>query len=556
MRASVHQKKRRNEDRVRRCRLGTFPCAAKALIVASKHSKEVVMGGNIELTGPDLVEGVELNELPERKPFVGHARGEPIVLVRDGAQISALGGACTHYGAPLGDGLVVGDTLRCPWHHACFNLRTGEATGAPALDAIPCYSVQLKDGRITVGEKIAPPTKTAPSNSPNSVVLVGAGAASAAAAVALRQSGYQGSVVMVGDEPPSPIDRTNLSKDYLAGNAPEEWVPIRSLEYWQERNIAVEIGDPAVSLDTKQKKLTLQSGRVLSYGALLLATGAEAKRLPIAGASLPHVFTLRSLPDSRAIIAAATKAKRAVIIGMSFIGLEVAASLRARGVEVNIVGRDAVPLGRILGEELGRFIRALHEEHGVRFFTQLSPKAIHADSVELSDGQKLSADLVVMGVGVSPRTSLAEGAGLTIEDGVVVDELLRTSAPDVYAAGDIARYPEARLGQRVRVEHWVAAQRQGQAAARAMLGQGQPFRDVPFFWSQHYDVSLSYVGHATSWDTLEVLGKLSERDAAIVYRSAGRVLAVATLGRDRQSLAIEAAMESGDDSALEKALAE
>jgi NADPH-dependent 2,4-dienoyl-CoA reductase/sulfur reductase-like enzyme len=267
------------------------------------------------------------------------------------------------------------------------------------------------------------------------------------------------------------------------------------------------------------------------------------------------VLTLRSLPDSRAVIAAAAGAKRAVVIGLSFIGLETAASLRARGLEVEVVGLERVPLARVLGDELGRFVQGLHEEKGVRFHFESKPKAIRAGEVELEGGLRLPADLVIMGVGVRPRTALAQEAGLRVDNGGVVDELLRTSAPDVYAAGDIARYPEPRVGQPVRIEHFVVAQRHGQAVARAMLGLGSPFRDVPFFWSQHYDVSISYVGHAPAWDTAEVRGKIADRDAIVVYRQKGKALAVATLGRDQQSLAVEAAFESGDEQAIERALA-
>ena len=277
-------------------------------------------------------------------------------------------------------------------------------------------------------------------------------------------------------------------------------------------------------------------------------------RLPIDGAKQTHVFTLRTLADSRGIIAAASAARRAVIVGSSFIGLETAAALRMRGLEVDVVSRDRVPLERILGEDLGRFVQQLHEAHGVRFHLGTSPRAIRSEGVELEDGRTLAADLVVLGVGVRPRTALAEKAGLHVADGIVVDAFLRTSAPGIWAAGDCARYPEPRLGKPVRIEHWVVAERQGQAVARDMLGLGAPFRDVPFFWSQHYDVTLAYVGHAESWDAIELTGSLAERDAAVVYRHAGRALAVVTVGRDRQSLAIEAALERGDDAEVETLL--
>ena len=291
----------------------------------------------------------------------------------------------------------------------------------------------------------------------------------------------------------------------------------------------------------------LGSGRTLSYDALLLAMGAEPVRLAIEGATLPHVFTLRTLADARGIIAAAKVARRAVVVGSSFIGLEVAASLRARNLEVDVVSHDRLPLERVLGAQLGRFVQKLHEEHGVRFHLATSLRAIHPHAVELDNGRMLAADLVVLGVGVRPRTALAENAGLAVADGIIVDTLLRTSAPDIWAAGDVARYPEPRLGTSVRIEHWVVAQRQGQAVARDMLGLGVPFHEVPFFWSQHYDVTLAYVGHANSDAVIEVAGSLPKRDATVIYRHAGRVVAVVTIGRDRQSLAIEAALERNDE---------
>jgi NADPH-dependent 2,4-dienoyl-CoA reductase/sulfur reductase-like enzyme len=260
------------------------------------------------------------------------------------------------------------------------------------------------------------------------------------------------------------------------------------------------------------------------------------------------------LADSRAIIARAGEARQAVVIGASFIGLEVAASLRHRGLEVTVVGQEKVPLERALGQELGEFVRRLHEQNGVHFSLQDSPRLIRRDRVELRSGRSLDAGLVVLGVGVSPRTALAANAGLAVDQGVVVDENLRANAPDVYAAGDVATYPDPISGEHVRIEHWVAAERQGQAAARAMLGMGGPFRDVPFFWSQHYDVTISYVGCAPSWDQIELRGDVEGRNAAAIYRRQGRALAVATIGRDRTSLAAEAALEQGDTQALESVL--
>jgi NAD(P)H-nitrite reductase large subunit len=285
----------------------------------------------------------------------------------------------------------------------------------------------------------------------------------------LRAQGYEGPITLVGDEEPGPVDRPNLSKDYLGGNAPEEWIPLRTREYYQSIHVELLANDPADRIDTANRTATLRSGRVLNYGALLLATGAEPRSLTIDGVDLPHVFKLRTLADSRAIIARAAQAKQAVVIGCSFIGLEVAASLRHRGLDVTAVGPEKIPLERVLGRELGEFVRRLHEQNGVHFRLSDSPRIIRKDRVELNSGQSLEAGLVVLGVGVTPRTTLAEKAGLTVDDGIVVDENLRTSAPDVYAAGDVARYSDPISGERVRIEHWVVAERQGQAVARTML---------------------------------------------------------------------------------------
>jgi apoptosis-inducing factor 3 len=499
-----------------------------------------------ENTGPDLTLGIAIDSIAEGKMLRGHVGDDAVLLARRGNAFFAIGATCTHYGGPLAEGLVVGDTVRCPWHHACFSLRTGEAMRAPALNPVDCWSTEVRGGKVYVGGKVTPEEREAIASGPDSpqkIVIVGGGAAGFSAAEMLRRQRYDGAIVMLSDDAAPPVDRPNLSKDYLAGNAPEEWIPLRGDDFYAEHDIDLRLNTRVSAIDARTHEVALENGGKIAYDRLLLATGAEAVRLPIPGMDLPHVHTLRTLADCRAIISKASSARRAVVIGASFIGLEVAASLRARNVEVHVVAPEKRPMERILGPQMGDFVRSLHEEHGVVFHLEDSPTAIEAHQVRLKSGGAIEADLVVVGVGVRPRLALAEKAGLAIDRGVSVDEYLETSVPGIFAAGDIARWPDRHSGASIRIEHWVVAERQGQTAARNMLGAREKFASVPFFWSQHYDVPINYVGHAEAWDELAIDGDVAARDCVLRYKRAGRVLAVASIYRDVDSLMAEAAME-------------
>jgi NADPH-dependent 2,4-dienoyl-CoA reductase/sulfur reductase-like enzyme/nitrite reductase/ring-hydroxylating ferredoxin subunit len=497
---------------------------------------------------PDLRKGVPAGDLPDGGMRLGVVDGEDVIVVRRGDEYFAVGASCTHYHGPLAEGLVVEDTVRCPWHHACFSLRTGEALRAPALDPVACFRVEKTGDTVFVREKLESPKPrpkpAAAKAAPSAIVIVGGGAAGLAAADRLRREGFDGRLTLLSADDSPPVDRPNLSKDFLAGNAPDDWIPLRAPEYYRERGIELVLGARASSLDASAKQLRLEDGRTLGFDALLIATGAEPVRIPVDGADPKQLFYLRSFADSKAIVARAAGAGRVVVVGASFIGLEVAASLRKRGLAVDVVAPDAQPLGRVLGPELGRVVRGLHEEQGVTFHLGETVRHFAGRTVTLSGGGTVEADFLVLGVGVKPALALAESAGLALERGILVDPYLETSAPGVYAAGDVARWPDPHTGERIRVEHWVVAERQGQAAAANMLGAGEPFTAVPFFWSQHYDTAISYVGHAEKWDEVEVDGDPKALDAAVRFKLGGRVMAVATLGRDLDSLKAEAALET------------
>ncbi|TIS56492.1 MAG: pyridine nucleotide-disulfide oxidoreductase [Mesorhizobium sp.] len=503
--------------------------------------------GHSKLDGPDLVQGIAFADLPDGGKLVGHCGNEQVLLMRRGAEVFAIGATCTHYGGPLVDGLVVEDTVRCPWHHACFDLRTGEALRAPAFNPLACWSVEQRDDQIFVGEKrkrTAPKQRNgSPGQVPEKIVIVGGGGAGFAAAEKLRREHYQGSIVMLSNDEAPPVDRPNLSKDYLAGKAPEDWVPLRGESFYSKNDIDLRLNANVASIDARSGEVVLADGARTPYDRLLLATGAEPVRLTIPGADQPHVQTLRSFADCKAIIERAATARRAVVLGASFIGLEVAAALRSRNIEVHVVAPERRPMERVLGSQMGDFIRALHEENGVIFHLEDTASSIDGRKVTLSSGDTLTADFVVAGIGVRPRTGLAETAGLAVDDGVVVNAFLETSAPGIFAAGDIARWPDPHSGENIRVEHWVVAERQGQTAALNMLGYREKFAAVPFFWSQHYDVPINYVGHAGQWDEIAVDGDIIAKDCLLRFKREGSTLAVASIFRDIESLEAEVEME-------------
>lgn len=492
--------------------------------------------------GPDLGRGVPLSSLPLGGMLAGHVDGEPVLLSRFEDGVHAVGGRCSHYGAPLADGLAVDGEIRCPWHHACFSLRTGAALRAPAFAPLGRWRVDTVGDTVFVrGQDPAPPP-AAPATGPHPrrIVIIGGGGAGFAAAERLRGLGFEGALTMLSEDEAPPCDRPNLSKDYLAGTAEEDWIPLQGPEFYAEHRIDLRLGCVADAIDVGARQVLTGTGERIGYDALLLATGAAPRRLPLPGFDRGKVFALRSLADARAIVDACAGASTVAFVGAGFIGLEAAGALRTRGLEVHVIAPEAVPMERILGPEVGGFIAGLHRAQGVVFHLGASVKAFDGNAVVLADGSRVPAQVVVVGVGVSPRTGLAAAAGIAVEDGIVVDTCLRTSVPGIHAAGDVARYPWG--DERIRVEHWVHAQRQGQLAAANMLGANRPFTDVPFFWTHHQGVELRFTGVARGWDDVRIDGDPARHDFTARYFRAGELVAAASVGRDRENLEIEAGL--------------
>lgn len=505
------------------------------------------MAVSAKLSGPDLASGVMEDLLKDGESLLGHVGGESVLLVRQDGSYFAVGAKCSHYGGPLNEGLIVGETVHCPWHHACFDLRTGEVLKAPALNPIAAWYVEVKDGKVFVtGKKvIAASPRVGTEN--QRFVIIGAGGAGTAAAVNLRSHGFQGTVTMVSEDKALPYDRPNLSKDFLSGNAPESWIPLFPEEFYKDNKIHLELGVSALKIDSHRQHVLLSNGKTLSYDRCLIATGGEPIKPPIPGIGKDHVYFLRTLQDSRRIIARTSWSSRVVIIGAGFIGLEVAAALRLRNMQVYVVAPEEMPLLKVVGVHVGSFLKKLHEKNGVHFHLGHAVKEIRDRSVVLDSGKSIECDFVIIGTGIHPNTSLAEQAGCRVDHGVVVNSHLETSIPGIFAAGDIARWPDPHSAKLIRVEHWEVAESQGQVAALNMLGDQVTYQDVPFFWTQHYNLRLRYIGYSEAFDRMEVFGDMEKENFAVGFYEDQKLAALLTVGRDQESLHMEEAFKHLDD---------
>jgi len=483
----------------------------------------------------------EINDGELKEVNVGKT---PVLLARVDGNCYALAAHCTHYGAPLAEGYLSGDRIVCPWHHACFNARNGNLEEPPALDSLAAYPIRIEGDEIFVDLPAEPADRRTPEmaaldtkSDDRTFAIIGGGAAGYTAAQTLREVAFQGRIVMITPEDRPPYDRPNLSKDYLQGTAEAEWMPLRPDDFYEQHGIEVLRGEKVKRVEPGEKQLIMESGRMVEYDRLLIATGGVPRTLNLPGSELSNIFVLRDFASADTIIAAAENAQNIAVIGASFIGMEAAFSLTRRGKEVTVIAPDKVPFERTLGTEVGAMFQKVHETNGVKFCLGASVKGFGGDgSVEkvvLESGDEVDADLVVVGVGVRPATIFLEGFELHKDGGVIADHFLSVGI-DIYAAGDIVHFPDARTGEFSRIEHWRTAMQQGRVAAQNMAGTPTPFTGVPFFWTTQFDATLNYVGHASGWDETIIQGNVADHDFLIFYVKDKTIKAVAGVNRDHE----------------------
>jgi NADPH-dependent 2,4-dienoyl-CoA reductase/sulfur reductase-like enzyme/nitrite reductase/ring-hydroxylating ferredoxin subunit len=485
----------------------------------------------------------------QMKPItVGNTK---ILLVRLDGTFYAIGSSCPHYGAPLEEGVLCGDRIVCPWHESCFNVTNGALLEPPALDDLPQFNVRISSNDLLVSVPEESPDRHTPAMviadleaDSRTFILLGAGAAGCSAAQTLRQIGFQGRIVMIGLEGRVPYDRPSLSKEYLAGKLQADALPLRPPEFFVQHGIE-RLNRRVVTVAATAKSITFADGSSMRYDALLLATGGQPRTLDVPGSDLSNIFLLRTYEDADRIIEAAQPGNRVVIVGDSFIGMEAAASLTQRQLQVAVVAPGAIPFEKVFGKQIGEMLKQQHVQHGIQFHTGKVSQFEGEGKVRrviLNNGEKLDADLVIIGVGVRPATDYVQGMTLNPDGGVPVNPYLQ-AADGLYAAGDIAVFPDPRTGKPVRIEHWRLAEQHGRVAAHNMVGHATKFDSVPFFWTSQFDLQINYVGHADAWDEIIVDGDIAKAEFIAYYVKDNRVLAAAGCKRDQQICALHELMQ-------------
>jgi NADPH-dependent 2,4-dienoyl-CoA reductase/sulfur reductase-like enzyme/nitrite reductase/ring-hydroxylating ferredoxin subunit len=486
--------------------------------------------------------------LPERSGLRVELSGQKILLVRYGEGVRAYSAICPHAGGPLEEGAICNGRIICPWHKGSFRVSDGALAEPPTLDGLTRYPARVEGDDVFVEATSALPQETRQTRQDGrTFAIVGAGAAGATAAAALREFGFDGRILLIGREAGLPFDRTCLSKFVVAGQMkPEETPLLRPAEFYSEQHVE-RIEAEVAQFDVARRDLALADGRRISFDGALIAPGGEAKRPDIPGVDKRGVHVLRSREDAAAILADVHAGTRAVILGSSFIGLEVASCLRAQNAKVTVVSPEEIPFARQFGARIGRSIRALHEANGVVFHSRAKAANLDGDlqvsALVLEDGRRLPADVVVVGVGVRPATRFLRGVELTKDGGLPVDATLRL-AEGIYVAGDAAAFPIAPDGNPTRIEHWRVAQQQARVAAANLLGGRLRYEAAPFFWTYHYGKNFEYLGHAETWDEEVVCGDVERHDFVALFLQDERVAAVVACERQRLTAALAERMRT------------
>ena len=483
---------------------------------------------------------------------VSVGQDKEILIVNINDELFALGAHCTHYSAPLQDGVLSGDTIICPWHHACFNAKTGSLKEPPAADSLPQFEIIIENDNVLVKVPEEFPFSKTPEmaerdeyNDEN-FVIVGGGAAGYAAAQSMREAEYKGRITIVTKENRTPYDRPNLSKDYLQGSAQEEWMPLRPDDFYSQNNIEFMFDKKVNKINVKEKKILFEKGEDLFYTKLLIAAGAVPRELNVRGSNLKNIFYLRSFSNSDSIVSAAENSKEAVVIGSSFIGMESASSLIERGIKVTVISPDDVPFEKTLGKEIGELLKKQHEESGVEFKLKRNVKAFEGngevESVLLDNGEKVKTDFVIVGIGVKPMTDFIEGLVKNPDGGIKVDDTF-WAAEDIFAAGDAAAFPFWMTGEEIRIEHWRTALQEGRLAGFSMAGKSTKYESIPFFWTHQAGLNIRYVGYVKNWDKIIYWGDVQSKEFIAFYVKDNKVAAAAGNNKDKEIAAVEILMK-------------
>lgn len=490
-----------------------------------------------------------INELKEQTPKKIEVKDKTIMLIRKSDDIFALEHSCPHYGAPLSDGIVRGNTLTCPWHNAAFDVSSGTLLLPPSLDHLQTYPVKKENGEVYIRLEALNRPKKRGLKSGKTFVIAGGGAAGTAAAITLRDEGFDGKIFLISREEDLPYDRPLLSKDFLSGEANPDYIPLRKESFYRDNSIDLLQGIEVTDIRPGDREVVVSGNKTIGFDRLLLATGGIPRTFGIPGVSMEGVFVLRSLADARRITEALSGVEEVGIVGAGFIGMEAAASLTKRGLTVHVIAPEALPLMPVFGETAGRWFKKIHERHNVRFHLGKTAKRFigghSVRGIELSDGSSIDCRCVILGLGIDPAVSFIANTPLVENGAVPVTEKLETKIPGIYAAGDIACLRHPITGENQRVEHWAVAERQGKAAAHAMLAQPVVYDEPPFFWTKQYEYPLTYTGYTSGEVREAVRGTIEEDRFLIGYYAGDTLKACLSCETDKEFMIMQRMIKAG-----------